>query len=50
MMQVYAPIAQKERRFISECTRAAPAAKARGAVLGGNRVYRPAEALVQLVR
>src|SRR5947208_5482170 len=42
MMRVYAAMAQKERELISERTRAAlPAAKARGAVLGGDRGYRP---------
>lgn len=43
MMRVYAAMAQKERELISERTRAAlVAAKARGAVLGGDRGYRPA--------
>jgi len=42
MMRVYAAMAQKERELISERTRAAlSAAKARGAVLGGDRGYRP---------
>src|SRR3954454_25304513 len=42
MMRVYAAMAQKERELISERTRAAlGAAKARGAVLGGGRGYRP---------
>ena len=42
MMRVYAAMAQKERELISERTRAALAAvKARGAVLGGDRGYRP---------
>jgi DNA invertase Pin-like site-specific DNA recombinase len=43
MMRVYAAMAQKERELISERTRAAlAAARARGAVLGGDRGYRPA--------
>jgi DNA invertase Pin-like site-specific DNA recombinase len=38
MMRVYAAMAQKERELISERTRAAlAAARARGAVLGGDR-------------
>ena len=42
MMRVYAAMAQKERELISERTRAAlAAAKTRGAVLGGDRGYRP---------
>jgi DNA invertase Pin-like site-specific DNA recombinase len=42
MMRVYAAMAQKERELISERTKAAlAAAKARGAVLGGDRGYRP---------
>ncbi|MGE4049286.1 MAG: recombinase family protein, partial [Acetobacteraceae bacterium] len=42
MMRVYAAMAQKERELISERTRAAlVAARARGAVLGGDRGYRP---------
>ena len=42
MMRVYAAMAQKERELISERTRAAlSAAKMRGAVLGGDRGYRP---------
>ncbi|HEY8613844.1 MAG TPA: resolvase, partial [Roseomonas sp.] len=39
---VYAAMAQKERELISERTRAAlAAARARGAVLGGDRGWRP---------
>lgn len=42
MMRVYAAVAQKERELISERTRAAlAAARARGAVLGGDRGWRP---------
>ncbi len=42
MMRIYAAMAQKERELISERTRAAlRVAKARGAVLGGDRGYRP---------
>jgi DNA invertase Pin-like site-specific DNA recombinase len=42
MMRVYAAMAQKERELISERTRAALAAvRARGAVLGGDRGWRP---------
>ena len=45
MMRVYAAMAQKESELISERTRAAlVAAKARGAVLGGDRGYRPSVA------
>ena len=41
-MRVYAAMAQKERELISERTRAAlAAARARGAVLGGDRGWRP---------
>ena len=41
MMRVYAAMAQKERELISERTRAAlAAARARGAVLGGDRGWR----------
>ncbi|WP_052402674.1 recombinase family protein [Muricoccus aerilatus] len=42
MMRVYAAMAQKERELISERTRAAlAAARVRGAVLGGDRGWRP---------
>jgi DNA invertase Pin-like site-specific DNA recombinase len=42
MMRVYAAMAQKERELISERTRAAlAAARARGAVLGGDGGWRP---------
>jgi DNA invertase Pin-like site-specific DNA recombinase len=42
MMRVYAAMAQKERELISDRTRAAlAAARARGAVLGGDRGWRP---------
>jgi DNA invertase Pin-like site-specific DNA recombinase len=42
MMRVYAAMAQKERELISERPRAAlDAARARGAVLGGDRGWRP---------
>ncbi|MFH5927340.1 recombinase family protein [Roseomonas sp. SXEYE001] len=44
MMRVYAAMAQKEREIISERTRAAlAAARARGAVLGGDRGWRPSK-------
>jgi DNA invertase Pin-like site-specific DNA recombinase len=44
MMRVYAAMAQKERELISERTRAAlAAAKIRGAVLGGDRGWRPSK-------
>ena len=43
MMRIYAAMAQKERELISERTKAAlAAARVRGAVLGGDRGYRPA--------
>jgi DNA invertase Pin-like site-specific DNA recombinase len=43
MMRIYAAMAQKERELISERTKAAlAAARARGAVLGGDRGWRPA--------
>jgi len=42
MMHIYAAMAQKERELISARTKAAlVAAKARGAVLGGDRGHRP---------
>jgi len=42
MMSIDAAMAQKERELISARTKAAlAAAKARGAVLGGDRGYRP---------
>jgi DNA invertase Pin-like site-specific DNA recombinase len=42
MMRVYAAMAQRERELISERTKAAlAAARARGAVLGGDRGWRP---------
>jgi DNA invertase Pin-like site-specific DNA recombinase len=42
MLHLYAALAEKERRMISERTKAAlAAAKARGKVLGGDRGYRP---------
>jgi DNA invertase Pin-like site-specific DNA recombinase len=43
MLRIYAAMGQKERELISERTRGAlTAAKARGAVLGGDRGHRPA--------
>ena len=43
MMRIYAAMTQMERELISERTKAAlAAAKTRGAVLGGDRGYRPA--------
>jgi len=43
MMRIYAAMAQKERELISARTKAAlAAAKARGAVMDGDRGYRPA--------
>ncbi|MDN3564605.1 hypothetical protein QWZ14_09540 [Paeniroseomonas aquatica] len=43
MMRIYAAVAQKEWELISGCTKAAlAAAKACGAVLGGDRGFRPA--------
>jgi DNA invertase Pin-like site-specific DNA recombinase len=42
MLRIYAAMAQKERELISACTKAAlAAAKARGAVLGGDQGWRP---------
>jgi DNA invertase Pin-like site-specific DNA recombinase len=44
MLRIYAAMAQKERKLISARTRAAlAAAKARGAVLGGDRSWRPVQ-------
>jgi hypothetical protein len=42
MMRVYAAMAQKKQKLISERTLAAlPGARARGTVLGGHRRWRP---------
>jgi DNA invertase Pin-like site-specific DNA recombinase len=49
MMRIYAAMVRKERELISEPTRAAlRAAKARGAMLGGDRGYRRPRARTRL--